>query len=271
MPTPHVLVCSDVHFGSHRQQLADEFVEALDTLPRARACVVISGDLVQSGSERDFKAASRFLASIRTRRVPLVLTPGNHDFGGFVHENGPVKVHEQPRKRFKRLWSDHLHQPCVLASHDMNAIYQVHGHVFVSLRSVHRGRIWGRSERISSGQIDWAQTTLKKFRLASAPLHLVTHRGLWDDRGGAKRAHRPMYRRRRLERELLERYSFQTIIHGHDHRCAWTAGRPMPKRSRPLDHLAVPSMSGTRAGEHGWVAWRPGSTPQFVRYTRTRP
>ena len=67
MPTPHILICSDIHFGSNRQRLAGDFLRALDEVPKNRSCVVIPGDLVQSGSSDDYTAATGFIEAILER------------------------------------------------------------------------------------------------------------------------------------------------------------------------------------------------------------
>ncbi len=272
MPSLRVLLCSDIHFTKRKNTHASAFLRDLDDGPLEHTCVVVPGDLVQSGSQSDYDQAEAFLGQIRKKGVPLVLTPGNHDFGGFSHESkvGLTRVSESARKRFRSLWRAHTKQACCVADDDMNAVYQVGDHVFVSLRSVHRGRLWGKSQRISSDQLDWARKTLRRNRLRGRPLHLVTHRGVWDDRKTASRAHRPMYRRRRLEHQLLEREGFQTIIHGHDHRFAWTPRRRLPKRGTAIDHLAVPSLSGHRKGKHGWARWTPGVGAEWVPMASSR-
>ena len=139
----------------------------------------------------------------------------------------------------------------------MDAIHRVGDHVFVALRSVHRG-VWSKSsKRISSEQIRWARTVLRGNRLEQLTLHLVTHRSLWPCHHGAMR------RRRRLGEGLLARHGFSTLIHGHNHKKDWSPGRRLPKLTSTIDHLSLPSLSGERDGDTGWCRWVPGEEPEF--------
>lgn len=67
---------SDIHFGKpHLPEVAGSFLESAHAVePDA---VVISGDLTQRAKVREYEEAARFLE--RLPRVPVVVTPGNHD------------------------------------------------------------------------------------------------------------------------------------------------------------------------------------------------
>ena len=71
-----VLHGSDLHFGRfHDPGAARAFLAAIEA---ARpGLIVLSGDLTQRAKVREYRAARAFLG--RLPRVPVVLTPGNHD------------------------------------------------------------------------------------------------------------------------------------------------------------------------------------------------
>lgn len=69
-----ILHCADIHFGvEDRDALAklDAVIERLSP-----DVTVVSGDVTQTGSEDEFKAAARWIASLKG---PKIITPGNHD------------------------------------------------------------------------------------------------------------------------------------------------------------------------------------------------
>jgi 3',5'-cyclic AMP phosphodiesterase CpdA len=86
---------SDLHFGRVEPQTLVKLRAAVD------ACepdiVVVTGDLTQSGRQREFHDAAQFL---KTLERPVVAVPGNHD----------VPVHHLGRRFFApwRLFSSHI-------------------------------------------------------------------------------------------------------------------------------------------------------------------
>ncbi len=93
---------SDLHFGDSDPGALKAGREALIALNPD--VVAVSGDLTQSGREREFADAAAYLASLP---FPLVVTPGNHDAPVF---NVLARIWN-PKKRFLRLmlansWSD---------------------------------------------------------------------------------------------------------------------------------------------------------------------
>ena len=65
---------SDLHFGRDRHELLAPLVQAVNQL--APDVVVISGDLTQRATARQFAAAAAF---IRDLSAPVLTIPGNHD------------------------------------------------------------------------------------------------------------------------------------------------------------------------------------------------
>ena len=71
-----ILHASDVHFGPPYNEVVGE---AFQTSAQSVApdLVVVSGDFTQRAKVREYEAARAWLD--RLPRVPLVVTPGNHD------------------------------------------------------------------------------------------------------------------------------------------------------------------------------------------------
>lgn len=148
MSSPDIFLCSDIHFGAEDHRLISAFLADVDASTADRRVVVIPGDLVQRGRKAEFAKARAFLRALRSRGVDVVLTPGNHDLGCWAHEHLPRPFNPgKVRSRFQKLWKAHLRDArqrdrTLVAARDMDAIHRVGDHVFVALRSVHRGR-WG--------------------------------------------------------------------------------------------------------------------------------
>jgi 3',5'-cyclic AMP phosphodiesterase CpdA len=65
---------SDLHFGDADEARLTRARQAINSI--APDCVVMTGDLTQSGHQREFDAARRWLKDIN---APIVGCPGNHD------------------------------------------------------------------------------------------------------------------------------------------------------------------------------------------------
>lgn len=65
---------SDLHFGREQSVVVDALLKALDQLQPE--LVLISGDLTQRATRREYRKVQAFLASLQW---PVVLVPGNHD------------------------------------------------------------------------------------------------------------------------------------------------------------------------------------------------
>jgi 3',5'-cyclic AMP phosphodiesterase CpdA len=71
-----ILHASDVHFGPPYNEVAGEAFQAIARTVAADM-IVVSGDFTQRAKVREYEAARAWLD--RLPRVPLVVTPGNHD------------------------------------------------------------------------------------------------------------------------------------------------------------------------------------------------
>ena len=98
-----LLQISDPHFGTERA----EVVEALLALAQQQqpALIVLSGDITQRATRREFDAARAFVK--RLPPVPLLAIPGNHDVPLF---NLVARAFD-PYRGFRRVFGDDL-EPC---------------------------------------------------------------------------------------------------------------------------------------------------------------
>lgn len=263
-----MLIASDLHFGANISEPLEEFVNhALDRARNADRLIVLAGDLTQNATEREYAQAEAFLRRLLGGGATIVLTPGNHDYGRWWGERLPLSLGGgEARLRFRALMEPILSQESVVAKRDVDSITVVGTHVFVALRSTHRGQKVkagiGGSGRIRREQIAWARSELSQLDRTLKP-HLVTHRSLWSD--DAQDKHSSMVRRKRVEAELLKPFGFASFIHGHNHVFEKMV-RPTPKIGYAIRHVSVPTLS-ERAGKvpvRGYVAWRAEEEPELI-------
>lgn len=80
-----ILHLSDLHIqGKKRpdEQVVRLFQKVMDRWSTGiKPLVIITGDIVDNGTEKEFKAARDLLAPLREKGFPLYLVPGNHDYG----------------------------------------------------------------------------------------------------------------------------------------------------------------------------------------------
>jgi 3',5'-cyclic AMP phosphodiesterase CpdA len=91
---------SDLHFGRVRTEIVDALLA--DVAALSPNLIVISGDLTQRASRRQFEAAHGFLARLP---VPWVAVPGNHD----IPTMDPIARFTRPLSRFRRYVSRETH------------------------------------------------------------------------------------------------------------------------------------------------------------------
>lgn len=69
-----IIHISDIHFGAHNPEAEAVLIREINS--RAPELVVLSGDLTQTGSRKEFSEARRFINAIK---APVFCVPGNHD------------------------------------------------------------------------------------------------------------------------------------------------------------------------------------------------
>ena len=69
-----IIQISDLHFGMHKQNLIEPFLNDLKTIKPD--LILISGDLTQRAKKQQFIIANQFLKQLP---APFLIVPGNHD------------------------------------------------------------------------------------------------------------------------------------------------------------------------------------------------
>jgi 3',5'-cyclic AMP phosphodiesterase CpdA len=127
---------SDLHFGRDIPEIVSALKDEFRT--REPALVAVCGDLTQTAKEREFAAASSFLAEIP---APTLVVPGNHDLPGW-------RVWSRFTRPWRR-WRRHLRtEPYETVSRVSDGIAAV---------GVNTARSWGFHPDWSRGRINTHQ------------------------------------------------------------------------------------------------------------------
>lgn len=191
---------SDIHFGKpHLPRVAEAFLDSVrEADPHA---VVVSGDLTQRAKESEYRAAADFLERLREAtppRVPVVVTPGNHDVPLY-------RVFErlfEPYRNYRR----HI-------SGELDSVTRISGMTLVALNSSapRRAIVNGRINRT---QLDFARTAFAQSPSGDVKV-LVAHHHLAPapDYEGDN----PLPRAREIL-ESLKEMGVELVLGGHLHR-----------------------------------------------------
>jgi len=221
--------------------------------------VVIPGDITSFSRAHEYLAAEEFIKDLIAQGNIVVMTPGNHDLGGWFAEKfslmGMSGAYNLAIERVMQLHAPVLDQKEVVAVRKdrLDSITEVGSHVFVCLRSEHRALA-----RIRNEQIEWASSVLESMDLTNKNLHLVTHHSLWKDFSDR---HTPMAARSRLEVNLLRKFSFCSLIHGHNHRFTYQ-DTTSPNISHKIKRISCPTICHRNGkNERGFLFWNYPSKP----------
>ncbi len=261
------MVCiSDIHFGANLSAHISRFIEtACDPVLNPDRIVIIAGDMTQHASEPEYRKAAELLRVLIGAGIRVVLTPGNHDFGDWIGEY--IYTNRKARSRYRSLTGPVFSQKEIIAVEDYDSIMRCGNNIFVALRSTHRGKAHSLGvigiNRIRKKQVEWAALKLESMDTGGALLHLVTHRSLWRESGDR---HEGIYRPAYIERNLLEKFKFHSVIHGHNHRYLF-ACTSTPRLGVPVMRLSLPTISDrNRKNRIGFVRWDDPyrGIPEFV-------
>ncbi len=250
-----MLLISDIHFGAIVSKNVRHFMEAaVNPAMNPERLVVIAGDMTQHATPKEYEEAARFISALLGEGIRIVLTPGNHDFGDWIGEY--ILTNWKARQRYGRLMEPVLSQEGVLAREECDSIVRFDNHLFVCLRSTHRGQAHKLGlvgmNRIRKKQVAWAAERLASIDTRGCLLHLVTHRSLWRESGDR---HAGIYRGRYIEEGLLKRFPFHSVIHGHNHRFLF-AYTSTPHTGIPIIRMSLPTISDrNRKNRIGYVQW----------------
>ncbi len=141
-----IIHLSDLHIGkSNNYEKAREIVAwILENKEIHRAeVVVISGDVVDDGEDWQFKQAAELISRLREGGYPVLVVPGNHDYG-------PDGYRENPR-------SQQGFQEYISHTNEYPAVYIVGGQGFVLLDSMleemRHHEIWGAQGYLGGEQL----------------------------------------------------------------------------------------------------------------------
>ena len=161
-----VLLASDIHFPRENKNGIKKLLE--DCQKDEDKVIIIGGDLTQAGSEESYIRANEFIGKLKELGMTIVLTPGNHDMGG-SKKGEKMGKNEEARTRFKKLVEPIFNQQQVLHHSTYDSILKVGDkHIFICLRSSHKGFFFGMTRatqgpRIKLSQIEWASKHLEKL------------------------------------------------------------------------------------------------------------
>ncbi len=238
-----ILHGSDLHFGRpHAPAAAADFLAlAHDASPDL---IALSGDFTQRAKTREYAAAAAYLK--RLPRVPLVVTPGNHDvplYRLWERVNAPFR-------NYRRWISDEL-----------DSVHQVGGAVVVALNTTTPDRA------IVNGYLDDEQLERAAAAFARAERAglrvLVVHHAPVGAPGGDRIAVLP--RARRVVRRLAG-MGVDLVLFGHLHRAFAASGR-RSKGAAAEDSSVLLVCSGTTASDRGRASERGRNSCNLVRAT----
>jgi len=246
-----MLIISDLHFGANIENRLEQF----SVLSRSKefnpeSLVIIPGDLMTNYtkifSETEFKKAENFIKELICNGVSVVCTLGNHDI--------ELVLGSKATENFTDLFNNHIYKQSSFSYINSNAFDSIMIHncdIFISLTSVHS---FSR-RRIKESQIDWVIKELEKItNLRDFKLHLVTHVSLWHG------THSTQVKTKRIQRELLSKYPFHSVIHGHNHEFVYAKRNNPNYEAKKLVQISVPTIAENRKSrgcgyEPGYVSW----------------
>jgi 3',5'-cyclic AMP phosphodiesterase CpdA len=236
-----ILHISDLHFGEpHVPHVAESVIRACDELPFD--VIVASGDFTQRAKRTEYAAARAFLQ--RLPRVPIVVTPGNHD----------VPLY----RVFERIFSPHALYREYIAD-ELNSVYRLENAIIVSLdttsplRAITNGRIEGWqlefcARAFADAPPDVARIVVAHHHFAPAP----------DYEGGqvmpkAKRAI-----------DCFSDLGVEMVLGGHLHR-AYIGNSLDLYPGRDREHGIIIVQSGTTTSRRGRAREREKNSLNLIR------
>ena len=236
-----ILHGSDLHFGRpHAPAAATDFLTLAHSV--SPDLIALSGDFTQRARNGEYAAAAAYLK--RLPRVPLVVTPGNHDVPLYrFWERASV-----PFRNYRQWIAD-----------DLDSEHDVGGAVVVSLNTTTPDRA------IVNGGVADAQLERAAAAFARAEngglRALVVHHALVGAPGGDRIA--PLPRARHIVRRLAG-MGVELVLFGHLHRAFVAQGRAAG------DSPVLLVCSGTTASDRGRGSEKGRNSCNLVRVTKDR-
>ena len=240
-----ILHGSDLHFGRpHAPAAATDFLALAHSV--SPDLIALSGDFTQRAKHREYEAAAAYLK--RLPKVPMVVTPGNHDVPLY-------RLWERAAAPFRnyRRW----------IANELDAEHNVNGAVVVALNTTTPDRSIVNGN-VSDDQLERAEAAFA--RAGNGHLRaLVVHHALAGAPGGDRIAALP--RSRRIVGRLAE-MGVELVLFGHLHRAFVSEGPPNgPAAGKPRVLLVC---SGTTASDRGRGGEKGKNSCNLVRVTEDR-
>ena len=96
----HIVTRGSTYFGVDTARYLSDAIDELHALPVLPDCVVVTGDLVNTGKHAEY---DRFFGVMQRLRVPYFVVPGNHDDGVALRAALPSRsfgASREPRLRY---------------------------------------------------------------------------------------------------------------------------------------------------------------------------
>ena len=241
-----ILHASDVHFGPPYNEVAGE---AFQAAARAVApdLIVVSGDFTQRAKVREYQAARAWLD--RLPRVPLVVTPGNHDV---------------PLYRAWERLTDPYRNYRTWISPELDSVTRIPGLIVVSLNSTAplRTIVQGRVDR---AQVEFAARVFQEADPADTRIVVAHHHFAPAPDYEGDRA---MPRAREVL-DSLNALHVELILGGHLHR-AYIGNSLDVCPGADREHGIVIVQSGTTSSRRGRARERAKNSFNVIRLAADR-
>lgn len=240
-----ILHGSDLHFGRpHTPAAATDFLTLAHSV--SPDLIALSGDFTQRAKNREYEAAAAYLKSLP--RVPLVVTPGNHDVPLYrFWERASA-----PFRNYRRWIADELD-----SEHDLGGAVVVALNTTTPDRTIVNGNV--ADEQLERAAAAFARAGNGCLRA------LVVHHALVGAPGGGRIAALP--RARRIV-DRLAGMGVELVLFGHLHRAFISVGAPGSPGEADSPVLLV--CSGTTASDRGRGREKGKNSCNLVRVTNDR-
>lgn len=240
-----ILHGSDLHFGRpHAPAAAADFLTLAHSV--SPDLIALSGDFTQRAKNREYEEAAAYLR--RLPRVPLVVTPGNHDVPLY-------RLWERAATPFRnyRRW----------ITSELDSEHSVDGAVVVALNTTRPDRAIVNGN-VDDGQLERAAAAFGRGTNGDLRA-LVVHHALVGAPEGDHIA--PLPRARRIVRRLAE-MGVELVLFGHLHRAFVAPGLPGGPAAGDSPVLLV--CSGTTASDRGRGSEKGKNSCNLVRVSKDR-
>ena len=220
---------SDLHFGSHDDQLVDAVEARVDAL--APDLVVISGDFTQRARTDQFKQACEFLARLNSKGHEVLGVPGNHD----VPLYDVLRRFLSPLTRYRRYIDETL---C--------PFQELKGAAVLGINTARS--LTFKDGRINQQQVDFIRDTFARTRADTARI-LVTHHPLFALPVGDGPELGKSIGRQQLALGAIADAGVDLLLAGHNHRASAHHAHELATGAGPALVIQAGTATSTRLRE----------------------